>query len=273
MQDRPRRYTVKQVSEIAGVSVRTLHYYDEIDLLKPSTVGENGYRYYDDAALLRLQQILFYRELGLELLHIKDVLDSPEFDLLTALKSHRAALQHRIERLHALIDTVDETILHLGGEQNMGKKKLFKAFSEKEQKQYEREARLTYGPDNVNESIRRWESYDKKKRQAIMDEGSEIYIGLAKALRKNLPADSAEVQDLIRRWHEHIHYFYEPTTEILRGLGELYVTDTRFTDNIDSVETGLSEYMKGAINVYVDKIETRELERMLADDEEKSARG
>ncbi len=85
-------YTVKQLSDLAGISVRTLHYYDEIGLLRPSKVGENGYRYYDDAALLRLQQILLYREMGLELAQIKPILDSPDFDLLDALRTHRRAL-------------------------------------------------------------------------------------------------------------------------------------------------------------------------------------
>ena len=91
-------YTVKQLSELAQVSVRTLHYYDEIGLLIPSQVGANGYRYYDDAAVLRLQQILFYREIGMELMQIKDVLDSPGFDLVTALKSHRADRAFRRRR-------------------------------------------------------------------------------------------------------------------------------------------------------------------------------
>src|SRR5678815_5477992 len=100
-------YTVKQLSDLADITVRTLHHYDEIDLLKPSKVGANGYRYYDDAALLRLQQILFYREIGLELMQIKDILDSPDFDLLSALRSHRAAIQEKTKRLNSLISTID----------------------------------------------------------------------------------------------------------------------------------------------------------------------
>ena len=95
-------YTVKQVAEVAGVSVRTLHHYDEIGLLPPSRVGSNGYRYYDEATLLRLQQILFYREIGLELLQIKDILDQPDFEVTEALRSHRKALQAKIERLQNL---------------------------------------------------------------------------------------------------------------------------------------------------------------------------
>src|SRR5689334_7076537 len=100
-------YTVKQLSELAEVSVRTLHYYDEIGLLHPVQVGTNGYRHYDDAALLRLQQILFYREIGLELSQIKEILDSPDFDVLVALRSHRNILQEKISRMEELVNTVD----------------------------------------------------------------------------------------------------------------------------------------------------------------------
>jgi MerR family transcriptional regulator, thiopeptide resistance regulator len=104
-------YTVKQLSELAGVSVRTLHYYDEIGLLKPSSVGENGYRYYEDASLFRLQQILFFREMDLGLLQIKDILDHPDFDLVATLQAHRHTLQEKIERLQTLISTVEQSCI------------------------------------------------------------------------------------------------------------------------------------------------------------------
>jgi DNA-binding transcriptional MerR regulator len=103
-------YTVKQLASLAGVSVRTLHYYDEIGLLKPSSVGGNGYRHYGEEAVLKLQQILFYREMELSLDEIKAVTGRPDFDVLSALRSHRQALQGRVERLERLIQTVDHTI-------------------------------------------------------------------------------------------------------------------------------------------------------------------
>ncbi|MBN1313549.1 MAG: MerR family transcriptional regulator, partial [Anaerolineae bacterium] len=112
-------YTVKQLADLAGVSVRALHYYDEIGLLKPSSVGENNYRYYDDVSLFRLQQILFFREMDLGLLQIKEIIEDPDFDLVAALQSHRYALQERIDRLQTLINTIDATIMHLIGEVNM----------------------------------------------------------------------------------------------------------------------------------------------------------
>jgi len=260
-------YTVKQLSEIAAISVRTLHYYDEIDLLKPSKVGANSYRYYDDAALLRLQQILFYREIGLELMQIKDILDSPDFDRVAALRSHRAALQDKRTRLGSLINTIDNTINHLERDTTMSNKGLFEGFDPEQQKQYEREARLQYGPDNVNESIKRWNSYTKAQQEAIFEEGGAIYGDLVKAMEAGLPPGSDEVRAILDRWQQNIRYFYEPTLDILRGLGELYNTDPAFMATFHKFHPDLPRYLQATIMQYVDDLETAEIERMLADDE------
>lgn len=260
-------YTVKQLSELAGVSIRTLHYYDEIGLLKPAEVGANGYRYYDDAALLRLQQILFYREIGLELLRIKNILDSPDFDLLAALRSHRKVLAAKISRLQKLVSTVDSTIMHLAGEVEMSKKRLFEAFSDEKQKEYEREVRLQYGPEIVNDSIKRWNSYTQTQRDIIMGEGSQIYIHMVDAIEAGLPPTSAEVQAILQRWHEHMRYFYEPTLDILRGLGHGYNSHPDFIANFQKLHVDLPAYLETAITQYVDDLETAEIERMLAEDE------
>ena len=261
-------YTVKQLSELAGVSVRTLHYYDEIGLLRPSQVGANSYRYYDEAAVLRLQQILFYREIGLELMQIKDVLDSPHFDLVTALKSHRAALQDKSERLQKLLATVDQTLQHLMGETTMSKRQLFEAFSEEKQKDYEREARLQYGPDHVNASIKRWNGYTEAQREAIGHEGNTVYHDLVAAIEAGKSPLDAGVQALLERWHNHIRHFYEPTLDILRGLGETYVSSPDFRKNFDRIDPRLAEFMREGIVQYVDDLETAEIARMLADDAE-----
>lgn len=261
-------YTVKQLSDLAGVSVRTLHYYDEIGLLRPSKVGGNSYRYYDDSALLRLQQILFYREIGLELTHIKEILDSPDFDLVAALRSHRKVLNEKIKRLQSLIDTVDTTIKHLTGGTDMSKKQLFKAFTEEEQKQYQREARLQYGPDTVNESIKRWNSYTKTQQEAILEEAGQIYNDIVEAIRDGKSPLSEEVQGVLQRWHSNLHHFYEPTLEILRGLGEGYNTHPDFIANFQKLHPDLPAYLQEAITQYVDDLEYAEIERMLAEDDE-----
>lgn len=261
-------YTVKQLSELAEISVRTLHYYDEIGLLKPSKVGANGYRYYDEDSLLRLQQILFYREIGLALAQIKEILDSPDFDLLVALQSHRTVLLEKIKRLETLVSTVDSTIMHLAGEVEMNKKRLFKAFSEKKQQEYERLARLQYGPAIVNESIKRWNSYTKGQKDAIQQEGGQIYSDLVGAIEAGKSPQSAEVQAILQRWHNHIRYFYEPMPEILRGLGEGYNSNPDFVAFFQKLHPDLPAFLQEGIAKYVDDLETAGIERLLAEDEE-----
>src|SRR5512142_1404633 len=132
--------TVRQLSKLARVTPRTLHHYDAIGLLKPSRIGSNGYRYYDEEAVLRLQQILFYRELDMPLEDIKRIMGRRDFDVLVALQCHRAALSRQVGRLNRLIETVDKTILHLKGKADMCVDDLFKGFTDEEQERYEQEA-------------------------------------------------------------------------------------------------------------------------------------
>ncbi|MCB9136243.1 MAG: MerR family transcriptional regulator [Anaerolineales bacterium] len=253
-------YTVKQLSELAGVSVRTLHYYDEIGLLRPSSVGANHYRSYDDAALLRLQQILFYREMALDLTQIKAILDAPNFDLVSALQTHRQTLQTKIERLNTLIQTVDTTILHILGEVNMSQKKIFQGFSEEKQKAYEEEATNLWG-ETVKETTKLWNSYGKARQQEILDEGGAIYADLATNMDKG--PESEEIQAMLVRWHDHLRYFYEPSIETLAGLGDMYHDHPDFNATFTAIHPALPAFLKQAIAHYVDVLETRWLEREL----------
>jgi MerR family transcriptional regulator, thiopeptide resistance regulator len=122
-------FTVKQLSTLAGVTPRTLRHYDQIGLLKPSRIGENGYRYYGEQAALQLQQILFYRELGLPLDEIKNIMGRRDFDILAALESHKAEISKRIKRLEQLVGTVDSTISYLKGQKTMDNKQIFAGFT------------------------------------------------------------------------------------------------------------------------------------------------
>jgi DNA-binding transcriptional MerR regulator len=253
-------YSVKKLAELAGVSVRTLHYYDEIGLLKPSAVGENGYRQYDDAALFRLQQILFYRELDLDLLQIKKIIDDKHFDLVTALQSHRHILQEKIERMKALIQTVDTTIMHLVGEVDMSKKKIFEGFGPEKQQQYEEEATRLWG-DSVKQSTQYWNSYSEEKKQAIMQEGSTIYADIVANMSKG--PESPEIQAILVRWHQHLRYFYEPSLEVLGGLGDTYADHPGFNATFTAIDPALPAFLKKAIAIYVDELETRWLEQEL----------
>lgn len=247
-------YTVRKLSRLTGITVRTLHYYDEIGLLKPTSIGGNGYRYYGEDALVRLQQILFFREMDLGLQPIREILDAPGFDQAEALKAHRSALQARIGRLKALVQTIDATLEHLEEGTTMSSQDMFAGFSEEQQAAYAREAEELYDPELVRESNRRWASYSQDEKQAVMQEMGQVYTDLA-ALSGRDPADPA-VQAVMARWHQSIRRFYEPAPEVLRGLGELYNQDARFTANFDRVQPGLAAYAQRAINVYVDGLES-----------------
>lgn len=246
-------YTVKQLSDLAGVSVRTLHYYDEIGLLAPSRVGENGYRYYQDEQVFRLQQILLYREMDLSLSDIKAIVDEAGFDALAALQAHREALRARMHRLEGLIQTVDTTIAYLTGDVEMSdKRQLFGDMTKEDEERYEREAREQYGDEEVSASYKLWNNYSAHKQQQIKDEGNTIYTDLAKLIDAGKEPTSPEVQQVIGRWHQHMRYFYEPSVARLRGLGQLYVDSPDFAKNFRKVHARLPEFMQEAINIYCD---------------------
>lgn len=240
-------FTVKQISVLAGVSARTLHYYDEIGLLKPASYGENGYRYYGEPDVLRLQQILFFKELDFNLEEIKTIIDSPEFDVLHALQAHKAALQRRLTRINHLINTVDQTILHLKGKQAMSEKQLFEGFSEEKQKQYEQEIRQRYG-ERAFDGVTDWNSYSPEQKKKIQAEGQAVYRDLVAQMDKG-PA-SPEVQQIIARWHQHLRYFYEPSVERLLGLADLYNDHPDFIANFQKIHPDLPEFLRQAIRVY-----------------------
>jgi MerR family transcriptional regulator, thiopeptide resistance regulator len=244
-------FTVKQLSQMAGVTPRTLHHYDDIGLLKPSRVGDNGYRYYGEEALLKLQQILFYRELDFPLDDIKKIMGRRDFDVLGALQSHKEALQKQTMRLERLLATVDNTIQHLKGEKLMSQKGLFEGFSEEEQEKYALEAEQLYDPETVRESNRKWKTYSAAKKEAILAEGKVVYVDMIAAMPKG--ASSAEVQAIVERWRKHMDYFWIPNLEQLLSLANGYIDDPRFKANFDKMHPQLAEFMVEAVTVYVER--------------------
>ena len=242
-------FTVKQLSKMAGVTPRTLHHYDDIGLLKPSQVGENGYRYYGEEALIKLQQILFYRELDFPLEEIRRIMGRRDFDLLGALQSHREALQKKSARLSQLLATVDNTIQHIQGEKLMSQKDLFEGFSEEEQEKYAQEAEQMYDPETVRESNRKWKSYSAAKKEAILAEGRQVYEDMITAMPKG--ASSPEVQAVVERWRKHMDHFWTPSLEQLIALAGGYNDDPRFKANFDKIHPALAEFMREAVTVYV----------------------
>ena len=241
-------YTVKAVADIAGVSVRTLHHYDEIGLLKPAAHSAARYRLYGDTDLARLQQVLFFKELGFDLKEIKRILSDPHFDRARALAEHRKLLLERQERIRRLIRSVDRTLAAMKKGDQM-KADMFDGF---DAAKYEDEARQRWGKSKeFEESIRRTKAYTKQDWDAIKQEGGEITQNLANLMDRN-PADP-EVQQWIARHHRQINdRFYQCSAEVYRGLGDMYVSDPRFTAVYDNVKPGLAEFMQRAMHVYAD---------------------
>jgi MerR family transcriptional regulator, multidrug-efflux activator len=244
-------YKVKEVADMAGVSVRTLHYYDRIGLLVPESVTPAGYRLYTTKNLEKLQQILFFKEIGFTLQEIKAILDNPNFDRKKALKEHKELLLKKRDRIEEMIRTVDNTIQSIEGEMEMENKDMFKGFDmkaiEEHQKKYADEIKERYGVDAMEELAKNSEDEWTK----IMKRADEIYKELAANMDKS--PDDPVVQKAVGEWRQHItDNFYDCTIEIFRGLGDLYVDDERFTKNIDKYKEGLAKFLREAIYVYCD---------------------
>lgn len=241
--------TVKQLSRLAGVTPRTLHHYDAVGLLKPASIGENGYRYYSEESVLLLQQILFYRELDLSLDEIKKIMGQPDFDVMAALESHKFQLGKHIVRLEELIKTVDYTILNLKRKTKMSNKQLFSGFSEEEQEKYAIEAEQMYDTETVRASNRKWKSYSAEQKQQVLAEGQQVYVEMLVAMHKG--PGSPEVQALVGRWRAHMDNFWTPNLEQLIGLASMYNQDPRFKEKYDQMHPELAAFMLSAVELYV----------------------
>lgn len=241
---------VKEVADLVGISVRTLHYYDEIGLLKPSSTTEAGYRIYSQEDLALLQQILFFRELDFPLKQIKDIIHRPDFDQLEALHIHRHYLLKKRQRLDQILKTLDKTIKHMKGEINMTEQEKFKGF-DFSKNPYEKEARERWGDQAVDESQAKLKEMTNEEKQKLADEFDTLYKQLA-AIR-HLNADSAEAQKLIQTWYDYINRFGHYSLEAFKGLGQMYVDDERFKKNIDQYGEGLAEFMRDAMAVYAEQ--------------------
>ena len=246
-------YKVKTIADIAGVSVRLLHHYDEIGLLKPHEVSNAGYRLYSDSDLERLQQILFFRELDFPLRDSKRIMSSPNYDTAAALNEHRHLLIEKRGRLERLIATVEESICSLEGGSKMSKDEMFQAFDEAKIEQYKEEIREKYGSEALDESERRTSKYNKRDWDDIQAEAADINENIAALMDKD-PGDP-QVQAQIGRWYKHINdRFYTCTPEIFRGLGQLYVDDKRFTAFYEKIKPGMAGFMREAMRIYSDSI-------------------
>jgi DNA-binding transcriptional MerR regulator len=239
-------WSTAQVARMAKVTSRTLRHYDSIGLLEPAHVGSNGYRYYEPAQLRRLQQILLLRELGLGLDSIGEVIDG-QADELTALRRHHEWLLAEGERLGRLAETVSRTIEHLEGGEEMPAEQMFSGFAHNP---YEQEAKERWGAEAVEESKRRIQALSPAEHQRVQQGGVEVHERLAALLREGRSVDDPAVQDVVADHYAWVGHFWTPNRAAYIGLGDLYVDDTRFTENIDKTQPGLAEYLRDAIAVY-----------------------
>ena len=242
---------IKEFAELTGVSVRTLHYYDEIDLLKPSYVDEqNGYRFYDENSLERMQEILFYRELDFSLKSIAEILASPNYDKRQALAEQKRLLMLKKDRLERLIAALEQAEK---GEITMS------AFDNSEyetaRQQYEDEAKLRWGAtDAYKESQAKIAGYSKDKWNDVLAGMNGVFAEFAECKNCGESADSDMAQQLVKKLQDYITAnFYHCTDEILAGLGHMYVGDERFRNNIDSHGEGTVEFVSEAIKFYCKK--------------------
>lgn len=234
---------IKDFAKACGVSVRTLHYYDEIGLLKPSFVDEwTGYRYYDENSLLRMQEIMFYRELDFSLKNISQIISSPYYDKEKALSQQKKLLVLKKERLEKLILSIDDA---------MKGKVVMNAFDNSEFEKYKDEAKEKWGNTTAYaEYSEKSKNYGKDKFSSISGEMAEIFGKFNRAM-KNSDADSDEAQALVKELQNYItNNFYTCTKEILSGLGQMYVYDERFKNNIDKAGEGTAEFVSEAIKIY-----------------------
>ncbi len=241
---------INEIAKLADVSVRTLHYYDEIGLLKPSAVDEqNGYRFYDENSLERLQAILFYRELDFPLKDISKLLSSPNYDRSKALTEQKHLLTLKKERMERLIFALDSL---MKGENTMD----FKAFDNSEfeaaREKYAAEAKEKWGnTDAYKEHSAKTSAYSGEKWAEVNSGMEAIMKEFAECKLSGAAPEDAAAQYLVKKWQDFItKNHYTCTKEILAGLGEMYSADERFTANIDKYGEGTAQFMTDAIRAY-----------------------
>jgi DNA-binding transcriptional MerR regulator len=226
-------YSVKQIARLAGVSVRTLHLYDQLELLKPAVRTRANYRQYGEAELLRLQQILFYRELDLPLKEIAEILNDPGFDLIEALASHKIALQNRRDRLNTLLKTIGKTITNLKNKTMNNAEELYEGMPKEQSAAYRKEAVDKWGEETVLRSERALTEMDKLDLDKLKADQKDIAKKLNSLADKD--PECYEVQEQIARHYANIRSFWgvsDPTdlkAETYKGLAELYIADERYT--------------------------------------------
>lgn len=255
-------YTVKKLATLAGVSTRTLRYYDEIGILKPARINSSGYRIYGDAEVNRLQQIMFYRELGVDLERIKQILLSPSFDQAAALEEHLESLLSKRAQLNVLIENVRKTIATEEGRMSMTDKEKFEGFKDKlieeNEQKYGGEIRSKYGDTTVDKSNNKLKSMTKNQYTEVEQLSADFLSTLNKAFKTGDPGSelAQHAADLHRQWVSF--YWDHYAKEAHAGLAQMYVEDERFKAYYDEGNIGTSEFLRDAILIYTGQFKADE---------------
>jgi MerR family transcriptional regulator, thiopeptide resistance regulator len=248
-------YSAGEVSKVSGVSVRTLHHYDEIGLLSPSGRSAAGYRQYQPDDLARLQQILCYRALGFDLRKIATILDDPRIDALDHLRQQRELLNSKVEHLQRMVRTVEKMMEARKMGINLNPDEMFEVFGDFDPAEHAEEAEQRWGKtDAFKESARRTSKYKKEDWKRLGKEADEIGAGLAEAMKSGAAATSPKAMDLAEQARLHIdNWFYPCSHEMHRNLGEMYVADPRFAKHYEDRAAGLAVYVRDAIAANADR--------------------
>ncbi len=249
-------YTVNQLAKLAGVTVRALHFYDEIGLLKPASHGDNGYRYYGKEQLLILQQILFYRELGFELRAMQDLIQNPKFDIVAALHSHRKQLVAETAHTKKLIATIDKTIAHLQKNKTLSDKDLYAGFDPAKQAEYEEYLIERHGESarkHIAESKQRTKHWQKADFQKTAQDYDVLHRAFAQAIQRRLSPQAPAVQALVEQHYAIVNRFWTPDRVAYVALGRSYCQHPDFLKLYESYHPQLAEYLAEAMKVYAEQ--------------------
>jgi DNA-binding transcriptional MerR regulator len=241
-------YSVGQVADLSGVTIRTLRHYDEVGLLSPGERSTAGYRIYEESDLERLQQILFYRELGFTLKEISTLVDDPRTDAIGHLQRQRRLLSRRIERLSAMVDAIDYEMEARTMDIRLTSEERLEVFGEFRPEDYAEEAERRWGgSESYKKSQRRVATYKKEDWQQLKAEEEEVRARLAAAFEAGLAPDSEEAMAAAEAHRQHIsRWFYECSYDIHCGLTDMYVNDERFRSNYDATAPGLAQFIREA---------------------------
>ncbi|MEL6926745.1 MAG: MerR family transcriptional regulator [Bacteroidota bacterium] len=243
------QYTVKQLAQLAGVTIKTLHHYDEIGLLQPARRTESNYRYYGEAELLRLQQILFYRDLNFPLVQIIAILDDPSFDLLDALRFHRMKMKAEAARYQQLIQTIDKTIDKLNNNNSMvTHEELYEGFPKEKVEDYRQEVIERWGKEEIIEAETRLKQLRQTEWKDLKTKQENVNQLLASLVGQD--PTSPLVQAGIAQHFELINAFHPTPLERYLCLGKLYTDDERFRAYYENYQQGLAEFLHAGIEIF-----------------------